>query len=59
MLAVAVHEQHGAEPRMIEAGEQRRFLAEIARQRDDLHVEASAGSACATASVSSRLPSST
>ena len=39
MLAVAVHEQHGAEAGMIEAGEQRRLLAEIARQRDDLDVE--------------------
>ena len=39
MLAVAVHEQHGAEAGMIEAGEQGRLLAEIARQRDDLDVE--------------------
>ena len=39
MLAVAVHEQHGAEPGMIEAGEQGGLLAEIARQRDDLDVE--------------------
>ena len=47
MLAVAVHEQHGAEPGMIEAGEQRRLLAEIARQRDDLDVERHRrGSAC-------------
>ena len=40
MLAVAVDEQHGAEPGVIEAGEQRRFLAEIARQRHHLDVEA-------------------
>ena len=39
MLAVAVDEQHGAEPGVIEAGEQGRLLAEIARQRDDLDVE--------------------
>ena len=39
MLAVAVHEQHGAVPRVIEPGGKRRLLAEIARQRDDLHVE--------------------
>ena len=39
MLAVAVHEQHSTEPRMIEAGHQRRFLAEVARQRNDLNVE--------------------
>ena len=39
MLSVAVHEQHGAEAGVIEAGEQRRLLAEIARQRDDLDVE--------------------
>ena len=30
MLAVTVHEQHGAEARVVEPGEQRRFLAEIA-----------------------------
>ena len=39
MLAVAVHEQHGAEPGMVEAGEQSGLLAEIARQRDHLDVE--------------------
>jgi hypothetical protein len=39
MLAVAVHEQHGAAPRVIEAGGERRLLAKIARQRDDLHVK--------------------
>ena len=39
MLAVAVHEQHGAEAGMVEAGEQRGLLAEIARQRDHLDVE--------------------
>ena len=39
MLAVAVHEQRRAEPRVIEAGQQRRFLAEVARQRQHLHVE--------------------
>ena len=43
VLAVAVHEQHGAEAGMIEAGEQRRLLAEIARQRDDLDIEAVGG----------------
>ncbi len=31
MLAVAIDEQHGAAPGMIEAGKQRRLLAEIAR----------------------------
>ena len=39
MLAVAVHEQHGAAPGVIEARHQRRFLAEIARQRHHLDVE--------------------
>ena len=39
MLAVAVDEHHGAEPGVVEAGQQRRFLAEIARQRHHLHVE--------------------
>ena len=39
MLAVAVHEQHRAEAGVVEAGQQRRLLAEIARQRDHLHVE--------------------
>ena len=39
MLAVAVHEQHGAKPGVIEARHQRRLLAEVARQRHDLHVE--------------------
>ena len=39
MLAVAVHEQHGAEPGMVETGEQGRLLAEIARQRDHLDIE--------------------
>ena len=32
-------EQHGAEAGMIEAGEQRRLLAEIAGQRQHLHVK--------------------
>ena len=39
MLTVAIHEQHGAEPRMIEARHQRRLLAEVARQRHDLDVQ--------------------
>jgi hypothetical protein len=39
MLPVAIHEQDGAETGMIEPGEQRRLLAEIARQRDDLDIE--------------------
>ena len=39
MLAVAVDEQHGAEPRVIEAGKQGGLLAEIARQRHHLNVE--------------------
>ena len=39
MLAVAVDEQGRAEPRVIEAGHQRRLLAEVARQRERLHVE--------------------
>ncbi len=39
MLAVGIHEQHGAEAGMIEAGEQRGLLAEIARQRDHLDVD--------------------
>ena len=45
MLTVAVHEQHGAKAGVIETGKQRRLLAEIARQRDDLDVEPSAGRA--------------
>src|SRR2546429_1773889 len=40
MLPIAVHEQHRAQPGMIEAGEKRRLLAEITRERDDLDVEA-------------------
>ncbi len=40
MLAVAVDEQHGAAPRVFEAGKQRRLLAEIARQRNHLDVDA-------------------
>ena len=39
MLAVAVHEQHGAEPGMVETGKQGGLLAEIARQRDHLDIE--------------------
>ena len=39
MLAVAVDEEHRAEPRVIEAGKQRGLFAEVARQRDHLHVE--------------------
>ena len=39
MLSIAVDEQHGAEPGVIEAGEQRRLLAEIARQRQQLNIE--------------------
>jgi len=39
MLAIAIHEQHGAATRMIETGHQRGLLAEIARQRDHLNVE--------------------
>src|SRR5262249_16811143 len=43
MLAVAVHEQHRAEAGVIEAGEERRLLAEIARERNDLDVEINGG----------------
>src|SRR5262249_33692393 len=39
MLSVAVDKQHGAEPGVIEAGEQRRLLAEIARERDNLNID--------------------
>jgi hypothetical protein len=39
MLAVAVHEQHRAAPRMVQPRHQRGFLAEIARQRHHLNVE--------------------
>ena len=39
MLAVAVHEQDCAEPRVVEAGEKRGLFAEVARQRDDLDIE--------------------
>ena len=39
VLAVAVHEQHGAEPGVVEAGKQRRLLTEVARERKHLHVE--------------------
>ena len=39
MLAVAVHEHDRAAAGVVEAGHQRRFLAEIARQRDHLDVE--------------------
>ena len=40
VLAVSVSEQHAAEAGVVEAREQGRFLAEIARQGDDLHIEA-------------------
>jgi hypothetical protein len=43
MLAVAVNEQHGAIAGMFEPREQRGFLAEIARQRDHLHVGGAGG----------------
>ena len=60
MLAVAVHEQHGAEPGMVEAGEQGRLLAEIARQRHHLDIERIGRQRFARRSlVASRLPSST
>src|SRR5262249_26377492 len=39
MLPVTVHEQHGPQAGMIEAGEQRRLLAEITRERDDLNIQ--------------------
>ena len=39
MLAVAVHEQDGAKARVIETGKERCFLAEIARERNGLHIE--------------------
>jgi hypothetical protein len=39
MLTVAIHEQDTAPTRVIETGEQRRLLAEIARQRDDLNIK--------------------
>ena len=39
MLAVAVHEQHGAEPGVVETGHQRGLFAEVARQRDHLDIE--------------------
>ena len=40
MLSVAVDEQHRTQARIVEAREQRRLLAEVARQRDELHVRA-------------------
>jgi len=43
VLAVAVHEQNPAQARVIETGEQRRLLAEIARQHDNLNIEAIGG----------------
>ena len=43
MLAVAVHEQHGAAPGMVEPRHQSGFLAEIARQRHHLDVERAGG----------------
>ena len=39
MLAVAIHEQHGATPGVVEPRHQRGLLAEIARQRHHLNVE--------------------
>ena len=39
MLTVAVHEQHGAAPGMVQSRHQGGFLAEIARQRHHLNVE--------------------
>jgi hypothetical protein len=43
VLAVAVHEENPAQARVVETGKQRRLLAEIARQRDDLDIEAIGG----------------
>ena len=51
MLAVAVHEHHGAAAGMVEPGHQGGFLAEIARQRHHLHVERVGGSPRAMVSV--------
>lgn len=59
MLAVGVHEDDGAVAGMIEAGEQGRLLAEIAREADDLDVGALGLQPRATAKVPSREPSST
>ena len=59
VLAIAVHEQDGAEAGVVEAGEKRGFLAEIARQRDDLNIERQRRQALATSLVPSWLPSST
>jgi hypothetical protein len=42
MLSIAVHEQYGAQAGVIEAGEQRRLLAEIARQGTTIERPASA-----------------
>src|ERR1700733_13709493 len=39
MLAVAIDKEDGAGPGMLEAGKQRRLLAEITRQRHHLDVE--------------------
>ena len=43
MLAVAVHEQQRAALRVIQARHQGGFLAEIARQRNHLHVQCDGG----------------
>jgi hypothetical protein len=53
MLAVAVHEQHGAAPGMVESGHQGGFLAEIARQRHHLDVERIGGKPARDASGAS------
>ncbi len=39
MLAITVHEQHGAAPGMVQSRHQRGFLAEVARQRHHLNIE--------------------
>ena len=60
MLSIAVDEQHGTEPGVIEAGEQRRLLAEIARQRQQLNIERRGQQLVSDRKpISSRLPSST
>jgi hypothetical protein len=57
MLAVTIHEQDAAHARMIEAGDEGGFLAEIARKGDHLNIErlggktARSGKGCVAAAV--------
>ncbi len=59
MLQVGVDRDDRVAPSVVEAGGERDLLAEVARQRDDAYPRIAGGERGSTASVASRLPSST